>query len=66
MFLLKSFELIKPGFLRLLFADEAQNLYTAFAEFNCKVHRDAFLKFDFTINGVKDFLGKIHSKSQRI
>ena len=46
-------------------ADEAQNQYEAFVEFDCKVHRDAFLKFDFTIDRVDAFLGKYLHKVEK-
>ena len=30
-------------------ADKAQNHYNTLAEFECKLHKNAFLKLDFTI-----------------
>ena len=43
-------------------ADKAQNHYNTFAEFECKLHRDAFLKLDFTINRDGMFIEKSFKK----
>ena len=46
-------------------AEKAQNHYNTFAEFECKLHRDAFLKLDFTINRDDMFIEKYLQKAEK-
>ena len=53
---------------KLLSADEADNAksqYDEFVGFEGKLHKDEFLKFDFTIDRVDEFLGKLLHKVEK-